>query len=201
MFPGLASPISIAGGHLNGARELYPSCSGDSPHSRRAVCLRQPLYNCAAAACTPALDATANRLTVPATQSTSHPTANGGRPPLLTPRMVSYAGIWVSRADVSAISTLGPADASSSLPSFGIPPSEKLQARMEVIDCLAVARQKPRHRLPIRLTPGNDVETLSTTSFSVSHDLVQNRHLPRSPSADVQILRGQSAETGGIYRT
>src|SRR5260370_6998052 len=68
MVPGLASPISIAGG-MEWRDENYQQLLGDAASYAAGPYASQPLYNCVAGVCTRALDAKGAPIT--ATQSTA----------------------------------------------------------------------------------------------------------------------------------
>jgi iron complex outermembrane receptor protein len=156
--PGLASPISIAGG-LEWRDENYQQLLGDAASYASGPYASQPLYNCAAGACTPALDATGHQIT--ATQSTAS-NGYGGISAPVDASQVSYAGYLDVEADVLRDLTLGLAGRFEHYASFGNTTLGKAQARWKVVDWLAVrGTASTGFHAP---TPGqNNVETLSTT--------------------------------------
>jgi iron complex outermembrane recepter protein len=158
MVPGLASPISIAGG-MEWRDENYQQLLGDAASFAAGPYASQPLYNCAAGACTPALDAKGAQIT--ATQSTAS-NGYGGISAPVDASQVSYAGYLDVEADVFRNLTLGLAGRFEHYASFGNTTLGKAQARWKVIDWLALrGTASTGFHAP---TPGqNNVETLSTT--------------------------------------
>jgi iron complex outermembrane recepter protein len=156
--PGLASPISIAGG-LEWRDENYQQLLGDAASFAAGPYSSQPLYNCAAGACTPALDATGHQIT--ATQSTAS-NGYGGISAPVDASQVSYAGYLDVEADVFHNLTLGLAGRMEHYASFGDTTLGKAQARWKVVDWLALrGTASTGFHAP---TPGqSNVETLSTT--------------------------------------
>jgi iron complex outermembrane recepter protein len=158
MVPGLASPISIAGG-MEWRDENYQQLLGDAASFAAGPYASQPLYNCAAGACTPDLDAKGAQIT--ATQSTAS-NGYGGISAPVDASQVSYAGYLDVEADVFRNLTLGLAGRFEHYASFGNTTLGKAQARWKVIDWLALrGTASTGFHAP---TPGqNNVETLSTT--------------------------------------
>ncbi|HTB88696.1 MAG TPA: TonB-dependent receptor [Steroidobacteraceae bacterium] len=156
--PGLASPVSIAGG-FEWRDENYQQLLGDAASYAAGPYASQPLYNCAAGACTPALDATGHQIT--ATQSTAS-NGYGGISAPVDASQVSYAGYLDVEADVLRDLTLGLAGRMEHYASFGDTTLGKAQARWKVVDWLALrGTVSTGFHAP---TPGqNNVETLSTT--------------------------------------
>jgi iron complex outermembrane receptor protein len=156
--PGLASPISIAGG-FEWRDENYQQLLGDAASFAAGPYSSQPLYNCAAGACTPALDATGHQIT--ATQSTAS-NGYGGISAPVDASQVSYAGYLDVEADVFHNLTLGLAGRMEHYASFGDTTLGKAQARWKVVDWLALrGTASTGFHAP---TPGqSNVETLSTT--------------------------------------
>jgi iron complex outermembrane recepter protein len=158
VVPGLASPISIAGG-FEWRDENYQQLLGDAASYASGPYASQPLYNCAGGACTPALDGTGAQIT--ATQSTAS-NGYGGISAPVDASQVSYAGYLDVEADVVKDLTLGLAGRFEHYASFGNTTLGKFQARWKVIDWLALrGTASTGFHAP---TPGqNNVETLSTT--------------------------------------
>ncbi|HEY2780597.1 MAG TPA: TonB-dependent receptor [Steroidobacteraceae bacterium] len=158
VVPGLASPISIAGG-LEWRDENYQQLLGDAASFAAGPYASQPLYNCAAGACTPALDGTGHQIT--ATQSTAS-NGYGGISAPVDASQVSYAAYLDVEADVVRDLTLGLAGRFEHYASFGNTTLGKFQARWKVVDWLAVrGTASTGFHAP---TPGqSNVETLSTT--------------------------------------
>jgi iron complex outermembrane receptor protein len=156
--PGLASPISIAGG-LEWRDENYQQLLGDAASYAAGPYSSQPLYNCVAGVCKPALDATGAQIT--ATQSTAS-NGYGGISAPVDASQVSYAGYLDIEADVFRNLTLGLAGRMEHYASFGDTTLGKFQARWKVVDWLALrGTASTGFHAP---TPGqSNVETLSTT--------------------------------------
>jgi iron complex outermembrane recepter protein len=156
--PGLASPVSIAGG-LEWRDENYQQLLGDAASFAAGPYASQPLYKCVAGACTPALDAAGHQIT--ATQSTAS-NGYGGISAPVDASQVSYAGYLDVEADVLRDLTLGLAGRMEHYASFGDTTLGKAQARWKVVDWLALrGTASTGFHAP---TPGqNNVETLSTT--------------------------------------
>jgi iron complex outermembrane recepter protein len=158
MVPGLASPISIAGG-MEWRDENYQQLLGDAASFAAGPYASQPLYNCVAGVCTADRDAKGNQIT--ATQSTAS-NGYGGISAPVDASQVSYAGYLDVEADVFRNLTLGLAGRFEHYASFGNTTLGKAQARWKVIDWLALrGTASTGFHAP---TPGqNNVETLSTT--------------------------------------
>src|SRR5882724_10675228 len=99
----LASPISLAGG-LEWRDENYQQLLGDQASYASGPYASQPLYTCAAGACTPALDATGKQIS--ASQSTAS-NGYGGISAAVDASQVSYAGYLDVEADVIPNLTMG----------------------------------------------------------------------------------------------
>jgi iron complex outermembrane receptor protein len=176
--PGLASPISIAGG-LEWRNENYQQLLGDAASFAAGPYASQPLYNCVAGACTPARDATGAQIV--ATQSTAS-NGYGGISAPVDASQVSYAGYLDVEADVLRNLTLGIAGRTEHYASFGNTTLGKLQARWKVIDALALrATASTGFHAP---TPGqSNVETLSTTFLPGTTTQVQIGTYPVTSAA------------------
>jgi iron complex outermembrane receptor protein len=158
VVPGLASPISIAGG-LEWRDENYQQLLGDQASYAAGPYASQPLYNCAGNACTPALDAKGAQITA------SQSTASNGYGGISTPvdaSEVSYAGYLDVEADVIRNLTLGLAGRFEHYASFGNTTLGKFQVRYKPLDWLALrSTVSTGFHAP---TPGqSNVQTLSTT--------------------------------------
>ncbi|HEY0747802.1 MAG TPA: TonB-dependent receptor [Steroidobacteraceae bacterium] len=158
MVPGLASPISIAGG-LEWRDENYQQLLGDQASYAAGPYSSQPLYNCAGTVCTPARDATGAQIV--ATQSTAS-NGYGGISAPVDASEVSYAGYLDVEADVVRNLTLGLAGRFEHYASFGNTTLGKFQVRYKAVDWLALrSTVSTGFHAP---TPGqSNVETLSTT--------------------------------------
>ncbi len=156
--PGLASPLSLAGG-LEWHDENYQQLLGDLPSYIAGPYANQPLYTCAGTACTPARDAKGNQII--ATQSSAS-NGYGGISTGTDASQVSYAGYLDLEADVLQNLTLGLAGRQEHYASFGSTTLGKFSARWKVIDALALrGTVSTGFHAP---TPGqSNVETLSTT--------------------------------------
>ncbi len=159
----LASPISLAAG-LEWRDENYQQLLGDQASYAAGPYTSQPLYNCAAGACTPdlVLDTKTGKLVqVVATQSTAS-NGYGGISAPVDASQVSYAGYLDVEADVIPSLTLGLAGRFEHYPSFGSTTLGKFQARFKATDWLALrGTVSTGFHAP---TPGqSNVETLSTT--------------------------------------
>jgi iron complex outermembrane recepter protein len=154
----LASPISVAGG-MEWRNENYQQLLGDAASFAAGPYSSQPLYNCAAGACTPALDGTGHQIT--ATQSTAS-NGYGGISAPVDASQVSYAGYLDIEADVVRDLTLGLAGRFEHYASFGDTTLGKFQVRYKALDWLALrGTASTGFHAP---TPGqSNVETLSTT--------------------------------------
>jgi iron complex outermembrane receptor protein len=156
--PGLASPISVAGG-LEWRDENYQQLLGDAASFAAGPYSSQPLYNCAGGACTPALDAKGKQIVA------SQSTASNGYGGISTPvdaSQVSYAGYLDVEADVVRNLTLGLAGRFEHYASFGNTTLGKFQVRYKALDWLALRSTiSTGFHAP---TPGqSNVQTLSTT--------------------------------------
>src|SRR5882672_6744267 len=154
----LASPISLAGG-LEWRDENYQQLLGDQASYASGPYASQPLYTCAAGACTPALDATGKQIS--ASQSTAS-NGYGGISAAVDASQVSYAGYLDVEADVIPNLTMGLAGRFEHYPSFGNTTLGKFQVRYKATDWLALrSTLSTGFHAP---TPGqSNVETLSTT--------------------------------------
>jgi iron complex outermembrane recepter protein len=200
--PGLASPISIAGG-MEWRDENYQQLLGDAASYAAGPYASQPLYNCVAGACTAALDAKGNQIT--ATQSTAS-NGYGGISAPVDASQVSYAGYLDVEADVIKDLTLGLAGRFEHYASFGNTTLGKAQLRWKVIDWLAVrGTVSTGFHAP---TPGqNNVETLSTTFLPGTTTQVQIGTYPVT-SADAKYYGAKALKpeestniSGGIVLT
>jgi iron complex outermembrane recepter protein len=156
--PGLASPLSIAAG-LEWHDENYQQLLGDRPSYIAGPYANQPLYTCAGAACTPALDTTGHQII--ATQSSAS-NGYGGVSAGVDASQVNYAAYLDLEADVFKNLTLGLAGRQEHYDSFGSTTLGKFSARWKIIDALALRGTiSTGFHAP---TPGqSNVETLSTT--------------------------------------
>jgi iron complex outermembrane receptor protein len=159
----LSSPISLAAG-VEWRDENYQQLLGDQASIAAGPYTSQPLYNCAAGACTPDLvldPKTGKPVQVVATQST---TSNGfgGISAPVDASQISYAGYLDVEADVIPNLTLGVAGRFEHYASFGSTTLGKFQARFKATDWLALrGTVSTGFHAP---TPGqSNVETLSTT--------------------------------------
>jgi iron complex outermembrane recepter protein len=156
--PGLASPISVAGG-FEWHDENYQQLLGDTASYAAGPYANQPLYACTGFTCTPALDSTGAQIVV------SHSTASngyGGISTSIDASQVSYAGYLDLEADVLPSLTLGLAGRQEHYASFGSTTLGKFSARFKATDWLALrGTVSTGFHAP---TPGQySVETLSTT--------------------------------------
>jgi iron complex outermembrane recepter protein len=161
--PGLASPISLAGG-LEWRDENYQQLLGDQASYAAGPYTSQPLYSCVAGACTAVLapdPKTGKLVQVVATQSTAS-NGYGGISSAVDASQVSYAGYLDVEADVIPNLTLGLAGRFEHYASFGSTTLGKFQARFKATDWLALrGTVSTGFHAP---TPGqSNVETLSTT--------------------------------------
>jgi iron complex outermembrane recepter protein len=156
--PGLASPISLAGG-LEWHDENYQQLLGDPASYAAGPYTSQPLYTCAGFTCTPALDSTGAQII--ATQSTAS-NGYGGISTSIDASQVSYAGYIDLEADVLPNLTLGLAGRQEHYASFGSTTLGKFSARFKVTDWVSLrGTVSTGFHAP---TPGQySVETLSTT--------------------------------------
>jgi iron complex outermembrane receptor protein len=156
--PGLASPLSVAGG-FEWHDENYQQLLGDPPSYAAGPYANQPLYACTGFVCTPALDAKGKQII--ATQSTAS-NGYGGISTSIDASQVSYAGYIDLEADVLPNLTLGLAGRQEHYASFGSTTLGKFSARFKFTDWLALrGTVSTGFHAP---TPGqSNVETLSTT--------------------------------------
>ncbi len=156
--PGLASPVSVAGG-LEWHDENYQQLLGDTASYIAGPYANQPLYHCAGTVCTPALDATGHQII--ATQSSAS-NGYGGISTGIDASQVNYAAYLDLEADVLKSLTLGIAGREEHYASFGSTTLGKLSARWKIFDALALrGTVSTGFHAP---TPGqSNVETLSTT--------------------------------------
>jgi iron complex outermembrane receptor protein len=155
--PGLASPLSVAGG-LEWRDETYEQLLGDAASYAAGPYASQPLYNCAGTVCTPDLVSGAQA-------SASQSTASNGYGGISAPvdaSQVSYAAYVDFEADVLSSLTLGLAGRYEDYASFGSTTLGKFQVRFKATDWLALrGTASTGFHAP---TPGqSNVETLSTT--------------------------------------
>lgn len=156
--PGLASPLSIAGG-LEWHDENYQQLLGDRPSYIAGPYANQPLYSCTGTVCTPALDAGGQQII--ATQSAAS-NGYGGVSAAVDASQVNYAAYLDLEADVFKNLTLGLAGRHEHYDSFGSTTLGKFSARWKIIDAIALrGTVSTGFHAP---TPGqSNVETLSTT--------------------------------------
>jgi iron complex outermembrane recepter protein len=156
--PGLASPVSVAGG-LEWHDENYQQLLGDTASYIAGPYANQPLYHCAGTVCAPALDATGRQII--ATQSSAS-NGYGGISTGIDASQVNYAAYLDLEADVLKNLTLGLAGREEHYASFGSTSLGKLSARWKIADALALrGTVSTGFHAP---TPGqSNVETLSTT--------------------------------------
>src|SRR5882757_3406972 len=128
--PGLASPISLAGG-LEWRDENYQQLLGDQASYAAGPYASQPLYTCTAGACTPALDATGKQIS--ASQSTAS-NGYGGISAAVDASQVSYAGYLDVEADVIPNLTMGLAGRFEHYASFGSTTLGKFQVRCKATE-------------------------------------------------------------------
>jgi iron complex outermembrane receptor protein len=166
--PGLASPLSVAGG-LEWHDENYQQLLGDLPSYAAGPYASQPLYACAGTVCTPALDAKGSQIV--ATQSTAS-NGYGGISTTSDASQVNYAAYLDLEADVLENLTVGLAGRQEHYASFGSTTLGKFSARWKVLDALALrGTVSTGFHAP---TPGqSNVETLSTTFIPGSTTQVQ----------------------------
>jgi len=169
----LSSPISLAAG-LEWRDENYLQLLGDQASYAAGPYTSQPLYNCAAGACTPALDAAGKQIV--ATQSTAS-NGYGGISSAVDASQVSYAGYVDVEADVIPNLTLGLAGRFEHYASFGNTTLGKFQVRFKATDWLALRGTiSTGFHAP---TPGqSNVETLSTTFTAGTTNQVQTGTYP-----------------------
>ena len=159
--PGLASPVSIAGG-LEWHDENYQQLLGDQPSYIAGQYAYQPLYTCAGTVCTPVMTGTgASATQVIATQSSAS-NGYGGVSASVDASQINYAAYLDLEADVLQNLTLGLAGRQEHYDSFGSTTLGKFSARWKIVDALALrGTVSTGFHAP---TPGqSNVETLSTT--------------------------------------
>jgi iron complex outermembrane receptor protein len=156
--PGLASPLSIAGG-LEWHDENYQQLLGDRASYIAGPYTTQPLYTCAGAVCKPVLDA--KGLQVIASQSTAS-NGYGGISAGVDASQVNNAAYLDLEVDVLKNLTLGLAGRQEHYESFGSTTLGKFSVRWKIIDAIALRGTiSTGFHAP---TPGqSNVETLSTT--------------------------------------
>jgi iron complex outermembrane receptor protein len=160
--PGLASPISVAGG-LEWHDENYQQLLGDLPSYAAGPYASQALYTCTGTGpgtvCTPVLDAAGKQ--VFATQSTAS-NGYGGISTGIDASQVNYAAYLDLEADVLQNLTLGIAGRQEHYASFGSTTLGKFSVRWKIVDAVALrGTVSTGFHAP---TPGqSNVETLSTT--------------------------------------
>jgi iron complex outermembrane recepter protein len=176
--PGLASPISLAGG-LEWRDENYQQLLGDQASYAAGPYSSQPLYTCAAGACTPALDTSGKQIV--ASQATAS-NGYGGISAPVDASQVSYAGYLDVEADVIKDLTLGLAGRFEHYASFGNTTLGKFQVRYKATDWLALrGTASTGFHAP---TPGqSNVETLSTTFLPGTTTQVQIGTYPVTSAA------------------
>ena len=200
--PGLASPLSIAGG-LEWHDENYQQLLGDQPSYIAGQYAYQPLYNCAGTACTPALDATGNQII--ATQSSAS-NGYGGISASVDASQINYSAYLDLEADVLKNLTLGLAGRQEHYDSFGSTTLGKFSARWKIIDAIALRGTiSTGFHAP---TPGqSNVETLSTTFIPGTATQVQIGTYPVTSAAakyyGATTLRPEESDnfSGGIVLT
>lgn len=165
---GLESPISVAGG-LEWRDEVYQQLLGDPASYAAGPYAYQPLYNCTAGACTPALDAGGQQIVG---QMSTASNGYGGISTGIDAGQVSYAAYLDLEADVTKTVTLGIAGRYENYASFGSTTLGKFQVRWKATDWLALrGTASTGFHAP---TPGqSNVETLSTTFATGSANQVQ----------------------------
>ncbi len=176
--PGLASPLSIAGG-LEWHDENYQQLLGDVASYAAGPYTTQPLYTCTGTVCTPALDAKGNQII--ASQSTAS-NGYGGISTSIDASQVNYSAYLDFEADVLKNLTLGLAGRQEHYASFGSTTLGKFSARWKLIDEIAFRGTiSTGFHAP---TPGqSNVETLSTTFLPGTATQVQIGTYPVTSSA------------------
>jgi iron complex outermembrane receptor protein len=166
--PGLASPLSIAGG-LEWHDENYQQLLGDLPSYQAGPYTSQPLYTCAGTVCAPALDAKGNQIV--ATQTTAS-NGYGGISAPVDASQVNYAAYLDLEADVIQNLTLGLAGRQEHYESFGSTTLGKFSARWKIIEQLALrGTVSTGFHAP---SPGqSNAQTLSTTFVTGTTNQVQ----------------------------
>lgn len=177
-LPGLASPLSVAGG-LEWHDENYQQLLGDLPSYVAGAYANQPLYKCAGTVCAPALDGTGQQII--ATQS---PASNGygGISTGADASQVNYSAYLDLEADVLKNVTLGLAGRQEHYASFGSTTLGKFSARWKIVDAVALrGTVSTGFHAP---TPGqSNVETLSTTFIPGTATQVQIGTYPVTSTA------------------
>jgi iron complex outermembrane receptor protein len=198
----LASPISLAAG-LEYRDENYLQLLGDQASFASGPYASQPLYNCTAGLCAPALDTKGAQIV--ASQSTAS-NGYGGISSAVDASQVSYAGYLDVEADVIPSLTLGLAGRFEHYASFGSTTLGKFQARFKATDWLALRGTiSTGFHAP---TPGqSNVETLSTTFLPGTTTQVQIGTYPVT-SADAKYYGAKALKpeestnlSGGIVLT
>ena len=158
--PGLASPVSVAGG-LEWHDENYQQILGDQPSYIAGPYSSQPLYTCAGTVCTPVMTTGAKPTQVFATQSSAS-NGYGGISASVDASQINYAAYLDLEADVFQNLTLGLAGRQEHYDSFGSTTLGKFSARWKIADAVALrGTVSTGFHAP---TPGqSNVETLSTT--------------------------------------
>lgn len=175
--PGLASPLSVAGG-LEWHDENYQQLLGDQPSYISGPYAYQPLYNCTGTVCTPD---TAGGAQVVATQSSAS-NGYGGISASVDASQINYAAYLDLEADVLQNLTLGLAGRQEHYDSFGSTTLGKFSARWKIIDAIALrGTVSTGFHAP---TPGqSNVETLSTTFIPGTATQVQIGTYPVTSTA------------------
>jgi iron complex outermembrane receptor protein len=179
----LSSPMSLAAG-LEWRDENYQQLLGDQASYVAGPYTTQPLYTCAAGACTPVLapdPKTGKPVQVIATQATAS-NGYGGISSPVDASQVSYAGYLDVEADVIPNLTLGLAGRFEHYASFGSTTLGKFQVRFKATDWLALrSTVSTGFHAP---TPGqSNVETLSTTFLPGTTTQVQIGTYPVTSAA------------------
>ena len=177
-IPGLASPLSVAGG-LEWHDENYQQLLGDTASYAAGPYTSQPLYTCNGFVCTPSLDSKGKQII--ATQSTAS-NGYGGISTSIDASQVSYAAYLDFEADVLKNLTLGLAGRQEHYASFGSTTLGKFQARFKATDWVALrGTVSTGFHAP---TPGqSNVETLSTTFIPGTATQVQIGTYPVTSAA------------------
>jgi iron complex outermembrane receptor protein len=200
--PGLASPVSVAGG-LEWHDENYEQLLGDPPSYAAGPYTSQALYACTGFACAPALDAKGKQII--ASQSTAS-NGYGGISTSIDASQVSYAAYVDLEADVLPNLTLGLAGRQEHYASFGSTTLGKFQARFKLTDWVSLrGTASTGFHAP---TPGqSNVETLSTTFVPGTATQVQIGTYPVTSSVakyyGAKALRPEESTnfSGGIVLT
>jgi iron complex outermembrane receptor protein len=168
--PGLASPLSIAGG-LEYRDENYQQLLGDAPsYTAGPYGAPQPLYSCAGTSCSPALDTSGKQIVAGGVPTGSN--GYGGIGTGIDASQISYGGYLDLEADVLKWLTVGIAGRYEDYSSFGSTTLGKLQLRAKLADWVALrGTASTGFHAP---TPGqSNVETVSTTFLPGSPTNVQ----------------------------